>query len=309
MEGAGNNKMEDELKLKFKSDLKNEIQKELSNDAIKDRKSEIILGPKLIPLKIANKVNKAVCKIRIETTGGIAHGTGFFLNYLDSKKFLITCYHVINSTLENNKIQLEIYNQKLMQLKFHNRFTKYIDKPDDIAIIEIKEPDEIYNDVEYLNYDKNFMNGGYLIYKDADVFSVEHPYGDDSSCASGKILDILDNEFEHNIPTDKGSSGSPIVLLNNNINLIGVIGIHKEGINSENKKINIGTFIGKLLDKELNNNDENNYITSEIYIKDVEVNKNIRLINSYEEYLRNGKNKNKLLKDPELNNEEGIKTV
>ena len=59
-----------------------------------------------------------------------------------------------------------------MQLKFHNRFTKYIDKPDDIAIIEIKEPDEIYNDVEYLNYDKNIKNGGYLIYKYADVFSV-----------------------------------------------------------------------------------------------------------------------------------------
>ena len=96
MGAAGNNKMEDELKLKFKSDLKNEIQKELSNDAIKDRKSEIILGPKLIPLKIANKVNKAVCKIRIETTGGIAHGTGFFFKLFRFKK-------IFNNMLPCNK--------------------------------------------------------------------------------------------------------------------------------------------------------------------------------------------------------------
>ena len=96
MDGAGNNKMEDELNIKFKSDLKNEIQKELSNDAIKDRKSEIILGPKLIPLKIANKVNKAVCKIRIETTGGIAHGTRFFFKLFRFKK-------IFNNMLPCNK--------------------------------------------------------------------------------------------------------------------------------------------------------------------------------------------------------------
>ena len=199
----------------------------------------------------------------------------------------MTCYHIINPTLENNKIELEIHNQKIMRLKLNNRFTIYMEKPVDIAIIEIKETDDIYNDVEYLNYDKNFINGGYSIYKDADVFSIEHPGGDDASCASGKIKDIYDNEFQHDIPTDKGSSGCPILLLNNNINLIGVIGIHKEGINTENKKINCGTFIGDILNKEIDielNNNKNNYIISEIYIKDEDINKKIRIINSYEEY-------------------------
>ena len=38
-----------------------------------------------------------------------------------------------------------------MQLKFHNRFTRYMDQPIDIAIIEIKERDDLYNEVEYLN--------------------------------------------------------------------------------------------------------------------------------------------------------------
>jgi len=63
------------------------------------------------------------------------------------------------------------------------------------------------------------MNGGYSIYKDEDVFSVQHPGGEDASCASGKIKDIYNNnQFEHDISTEGGSSGSPVILLNNNIN-------------------------------------------------------------------------------------------
>ena len=226
------------------------------------------------------------------------------MNYSDSKKILMTCYHVINPSLENKKIELEIHNQKIFQLKFDNRLTKYIDKPTDIAIIEIKESDEIYNEVEYLNYDLNYMNGGYSIYKDEDVFSVQHPGGEDASCASGKIKDIYNNnQFEHDISTEGGSSGSPVILLNNNINLIRVIGIHKQGSSSGKIKINYGTFIGEILNKELNN-DENNYIICEIYIKDEDVNKNIRIINSYEEHFRD---KEYLKKDSKYKNEEEIK--
>ena len=33
-----------------------------------------------------------------------------------------------------------------MKLKFENRYTKYIEKPKDIAMIEIKQSDTIYND-------------------------------------------------------------------------------------------------------------------------------------------------------------------
>ena len=162
--GASESKEEsNEMNKELKNELKNEIKNELKNEPKIDGKNEVIIGSKPIPLKIANKVNKAICKITIETNEGIAHGTGFFLNYSDSKKFLMTCYHVINPNLENNKIELEIYDKKVMQLKFKNRFTKYMDRPEDIAMIEIKESDEIYNEVEYLNYDLNFMNGGYSI--------------------------------------------------------------------------------------------------------------------------------------------------
>ena len=38
-------------------------------------KNEVVSGSKLIPLKIANKATKSVCKITIETNGRINHGT------------------------------------------------------------------------------------------------------------------------------------------------------------------------------------------------------------------------------------------
>ena len=89
-----------------------------------------------------------------------------------------------------------------------------------------------------------------------------------------KIVNVDDYEFDHDIPTDKGSSGCPILLLNNNMNSIQVIGVHK-GANYS-KQLNIGTFIGEILNDELNLiKREKNYIIAEIFIKDEDVNKNI----------------------------------
>ena len=94
-----------------------------------------------------------------------------------------------------------------------------------------------------------------------------------------------DYEFDHDFPTDKGSSGCPILLLNNNMNSIQVIGVHK-GANYS-KQLNIGTFIWEILNDELNLiKRENNYIIAEIFIKDEDVNKNIWIINSFEEYIK-----------------------
>ena len=91
MGASGSKEERNEMKKELKNELKNEIKNELKNEPKIDGKNEVIIGSKPIPLKIANKVNKAICKITIETNEGIAHGTGFFLNYSDSKKFLMTC--------------------------------------------------------------------------------------------------------------------------------------------------------------------------------------------------------------------------
>ena len=220
-----------------------------------EKKDEILIGnQKPVPMNIANKVMKSVCKIIIKGINkNNIYGTGFFMKISNSLKFLITNYHVICPNVINQNIELEIWNLKKMKLNISNRYIKYFEKPKDITIIQIKDTDSIYNDIEFLGYDSNYING-YNIYKNNDIFTVQYPLGKDASSASGIIVDINEFEFDHNIPTEEGSSGSPIILLNNNINLIQVIGIHKSGSYDEN--INGGTFIGEIINYI--NNDINN---------------------------------------------------
>ena len=79
-----------------------------------------------------------------------------------------------------------------------------------------------------------------------------------------KIVNVDDYEFDHDIPTDKGSSGCPILLLNNNMNSIQVIDVHK-GANYL-KQLNIGISIVEILNDEFNlTKKENSYIIAEIF--------------------------------------------
>ena len=89
------------------SDIKKETLPEnkqvpVNNEELK----EIILGHKPIPIKIINKVIKSMCKITIKSERGNNFGNGFFLNYSDELKLLLTNYHVINPSLENANIEI-----------------------------------------------------------------------------------------------------------------------------------------------------------------------------------------------------------
>ena len=212
-----------------------------------ERVKEIKIWSKPVPLNIINKVRKSICKIIIKNKGNIpSYGTGFFMKISKSLKFIFTNYHVINKDLINDYIELEIYNKKNMLINLKQCNIKYFEKQD-VTIIEIKEEDKIYKDIKFLDYDSNYKEKGYNIYEGVDVFSLEHPSGGNVSCASGKILYTDNYEFTHSISTESGSSGSPIILLNNNINLIFVIGIHKSA--NINQKINYGTFIGEIINE------------------------------------------------------------
>ena len=135
-----------------------------------------------------------------------------------------------------------------MNLNLNEYKNKYYEnKHKDFTIIEIKKEDKIYKDIIFLDYDLNYLEKGFSIYKNVDVFALGHPLGGDVSCASGRILNIDNYEFTHDLSTDTGSSGSPIILLNNNINSIQVIGIHKT-VNINISK-NCGIFIGEIINE------------------------------------------------------------
>ena len=187
--------------------------------------------------RISLKILKSICKLNT----GKSKATGFFLNSLNQNKYLITNYHVINRdimTLYSN-VNIEIYDGKCFNLDLNNiqHNIKFYEKPIDITIIKIDDLDEICSFVEFLDIDYNIKKD-YKIYLYENVFTFGYPLGKDIECAPGKIVSISDKEFLHNCDTERGFSGSPIILASNSK----VIGVHKEGIIDKN--LNAGTLLG-----------------------------------------------------------------
>ena len=282
-------------------------------------KQEEKKGQKTIPFQIGDKLMKSICRIIIEKEGIIANG--FFMKITDSLKYIITNYYNL-SQYSNDNIEIEIWNKKKIKLNLNNHSIIYFEKPKDITVIETKDLDGLYYEIEFLDYDKSYKEKGYQIYKGNEVFVLENPFKRDSSLTKSKIININDYEFEYDISANENLSGCPIFLMNNS--KMYVIGIQKNGI--ELKKLNLGTFIGEIfkekieeqitepkkeLDIKASQKEQNaniakeNYITAEIVIKEEDVNKDIRIINSYEEFMRRNYPREKLDKNEQ--NEDEIK--
>jgi len=235
--------------------------KSLPKEVPKKIKKELGMGHRQVPLKLANKLSKSICKITF-TYNKIhkGYGTGFFMIY-KTLKCLISVYHIINENLINKSIEIEIFNNKIFNLELKSRMIKFFKQPKDITIVEIKDSDGIEN-IEYLNYDNNYKEGGYSQYKGKEVLALGYPFGKDLSNGSGEIININGYKFKHNMPTEKGSSGSPIILCN----LEKVIGIHKYG--DLEKRVSEGTFIGEIFDEIKNDLSEENHEKKTIKIKE-----------------------------------------
>lgn len=272
----------------------------------KNIKEQVSDQHKPVPLETSNELSKSLCKITINKLSRV--GTGFFMLY-KSLKCLITNYHIITPDLMYEFIDIEAFNKKIsLKLDYNFRYIRLFKQPIDIVIIEIKNSDGLGEEIKFLNYDTNYIIGGFFQYVGLDVIGIGYPFGDKISSASGKIKRINNFEFEHNIPTEEGSSGSPIVLFNTKK----VIGIHKNG--DLISKLNYGTFISTIFDevdkdlsqRNINYNDNNNNTE-----KAATENKNALSINEKKDYesriailerkLENNKIQNILTNSPEIN--------
>ena len=194
--------------------------------------------------KILKQMEKNICRINLDNE----QGTGFFCkipfpNEVNMLPVLITNNHVINEQLLNKKdakISIYIEDQNSRNIDLNNRM-KYTNEEFDITIIELKDKDDINNFLELdddlidniiNNEDKNDK------YKKETIYVIQYPEGK-LSVSYGVLNNIYEDKkynFNHKCSTKSGSSGSPILNINNNK----VIGVHKEGIvNSYNK----GTFL------------------------------------------------------------------
>ena len=198
--------------------------------------------------KIKEQMEKCICKVKI----GETMGTGFFckIPFPDRNNMLpvfITNNHILNrALLYSNNTNIKIYIKEDTDIKIVTNLNKRIkytndENEYDITIIEIKKEDNIKN---YLELDDIIINS--IIkgenkmkeFDDETIYVIQYPKGKLSvSYGRLKEINLLKNyEFNHKCSTDEGSSGSPILNLNNK-----VIGIHKNGKSHFN--FNQGTFL------------------------------------------------------------------
>ena len=224
-----------------------------------------------------------ICKI--ENKNG--NGPGFFCYIPNNNKLLpvlITNNHVINQdTINKNKILISFNKDKKLiqkQIQLNEKRKIYTNKQYDTTIIEIiKEKDEIDN---FLELDDNILNEYINVYNKS-IYVIQYPkigYYQEASVSYGILKDIQDDyNIIHYCSTQHGSSGSPILNLENNK----VIGIHKES--SVKFNFNKGTLINFPIKEFLNNKNL-------LSINKQEPNKNIYNIKNqnYENALRIQKN-------------------
>jgi len=189
---------------------------------------------------IENQKINSICKIINDNQ---VSGTGFlalipFPDRLNKLPVLFTCNHVIKGN--ENEIKL-IFNDKLEKiLKLNNIRKIYINKDKDITIIEIKEVDN-YDINNFLEIDYNMFENKDLneIYK--SIYIIHFPFGKESNLSIGTIEKIEDDIIKHKCATGKGSSGAPIISLNN----FKIIGIHQG--TEEIHSLNIGMLLTNII--------------------------------------------------------------
>lgn len=221
---------------------------------------------------ILEQMMYCICKIKISKV----NGTGFFCKIPfgknDTRKFLMTNYHVIDKEYfkNNKKLNLLINDEniaKTIDLKIKRN--TYFNEQYDVTLIELNDNDDIRNFLEL--DDKLFKDNSEIIYQNKSLYVLQYPHGEEASVSYGLLTSIDKAEIKHKCSTEKGSSGSPILNLKTNK----VIGMHKEGSTVFN--FNIGTFLKYPLNDFINNNiNENNDNNINIYMNNIMPNYNIQ---------------------------------
>ena len=196
----------------------------------------IVSSPEPVSLigteKILNQMNNCVCRIYNNS-----EGTGFFTKIPYNSKLLpvlITNNHVLdkNDISKNNIITIYLNNDKKEKiLKIDDNRLKYTNTKLDITMIEIKENKDNLNnkycelDNGIINYfksnqkeDANYLN---KIYSNKSIYCINYPEDKNVVVSYGRPPNLQNSEIYHKCSTKSGSSGSPLLLINNQ-KLIGV---------------------------------------------------------------------------------------
>ena len=231
---------------------------------------------------LINKLNRSICKIDINDF----LGSGFLMKLKKGKEvldFLITNEHVIDkkSIKEKTKIKFnyDTINDKdkyvEIQLNNDERFIRtYGYMNVDATLVQILPSDNIDKSF-FLESPKLENIKKYKEFEGKKIRIPQFPRGNDLQSSNDKItgINIYRNELYYKASTEKGSSGSPIFLENNEE----VIGIHKQACNKKDNEesINIGSFLAPIIESLINDNDYvEKYVINDNEIYKGEMNKN-----------------------------------
>ena len=263
-----------------------------------------IAGTKAILEQMIN----CICKIKIRE----ASGTGFFckipLGKNESLNVLMTNYHILDEKYyeDNKEIHLLLNDEReAFAIDLLTERKTYFNKEYDITIIELKEEDGIKN---FLELDDNlFKEKEKVFYEDKSIYVLQYPYGRNACVSYGLLINIEKNDIKHTCSTENGSSGSPILNLENNK----VIAIHK-GAGLSDFNFNKGTFLRFPLNNfmEEQNNDINASKNSIASINDFSANKNRENKNLSKEIYQNyEKNSYLIWIDSNIHNEKNTNYI
>ena len=219
-------------------------------DTIKEKSIKNSLEPVSIEItkKIINQMEKSVCKIYIN--GSIGNGFFAIIPFKNkSKKVLITNNHIFGEKeIKNVKIITFIINNNekdIRRIKMYEERKIYTNEILDVTIIEIDEEKD--GKYEYIEIDDNIIEDMKLekeeiimnyknIYENKSIYILN--YRKRILVSYGILSEINEeNGINHKCNTEKGSSGSTILSLENNK----LIGIHYGA--SDKYEFNKGTFI------------------------------------------------------------------
>ena len=177
-----------------------------------------------------------ICKIIAKSVG-----TGFFSKIEHEGNLipvLITNYHVIDDEYmeKNDKLKYYINNDSyVIDINKDSKLYSSSDYKYDIMIIRLKEGQA----KAYLEIDKNiFKDNAENNYRNENIYILHYPDAKEAKISFGNGLEKENDYYiKHELHTEHGSSGGPILSQNTNW----VIGIHKAA--NQQKGYNIGTFL------------------------------------------------------------------
>ena len=196
--------------------------------------------------KIIEQINSGICLISNDNK----KGTGFFVEIpykFNLLHALITSNQVINKDdlLYVKNISIYINNDnKTKTLKLDRNRKIYTNEKLNITIIEIKENENINDkylelDDEIINYlnlnKKKNLNHFDKIYSNESIYILNYFKVQDINIEYGKLSHINNSELYYQCNIKEDSSGSPILLTNNQK----LIGIH----NKNSKKYTKGNLL------------------------------------------------------------------